>query len=711
MKMTRVAAAVVVWMAVAPVAWGIGQATAPGEGHGEAYGAAPAKVEAAEAAVRVPVRAVTLFSSGVGYFEHFGSVTGNGSTELRFKTGQINDILKSLVLQDLDGGRVATVNYASQEPLERKLRSFQVDVSGNPTLGSLLGQLRGAKVTLRVSGREVSGTILGVEKKQVGQGQSVVERNVISVISGGVIRSEVVEDLIEIRLDDPALQVELGRALEALAGARDQEKKSVELRFVGDGERRVRVGYVVETPVWKTSYRLLIGKADAPSSVQGWAIVENQTDEDWKDVQLSLVSGRPISFMQDLYTPLFVTRPVVVPELFASLRPQQYEGGGRLADREKAAEFGRDEERKQLGRAGLAMRAPAAAAMPAPSEAATGMPGLGQMDAAASVQSIASAASVGELFQYTVGSVSLPRQTSAMIPIVTDPIEVEKVSIYNASVMPRNPLNGARVKNTTGKHLLAGPVTVIEAGTYAGDARIDNLPPGQERLVSYGVDLQMLVDATKNSTSNVVQTARISGGVMEVVRKVVQTQEYGIENKSEAVKTVIIEHPRRGGEWKLVDTAKPIESTDSVHRFKDSVEPGKSSRLVVKEELTLSEGIAIANFSADQFLAYAATGGVPEPVRKALTRAAELKRELNQTEQAIALRTSRISEMTQEQNRIRENLRTVQQNSEYGGRLLKKLDEQETAIEGLQREITALRTTLEQRSKALSDYLQSLEIK
>jgi hypothetical protein len=59
------------------------------------------------------------------------------------------------------------------------------------------------------------------------------------------------------------------------------------------------------------------------------------------------------------------------------------------------------------------------------------------MDAGKSVQSIASAAKVGELFQYTVGNVSLPRQKSAMIPIVTDEIEIERLSIYNQSVLPR----------------------------------------------------------------------------------------------------------------------------------------------------------------------------------------------------------------------------------------------------------------------------------
>src|SRR4051812_2266729 len=115
----------------------------------------------------VPVKAVVLFSSGVGYFEHYGTVTGNGSTELRFKTQQINDILKSLVLQDMDGGKVSTVTYPSQDPIAKTLRSFQVDITNNPPLADLLNQLRGAQLTVtKIDATKITGTVLGVEKKQ-----------------------------------------------------------------------------------------------------------------------------------------------------------------------------------------------------------------------------------------------------------------------------------------------------------------------------------------------------------------------------------------------------------------------------------------------------------------------------------------------------------------------------------------------------------------
>ena len=376
------------------------------------------------AAADLPVKQVTLFSSGVAYFEHAGVVDGDATAVLRFKADQINDLLKSLVLQDLDGGLVKAVTYPSNDPIARQLGSFQINLGGTPTLADLLGQLKGAKLTLD---NNVSGTVVGVESKSVGEGQVKVEKAFLTLFTGVGLKSVAVDSIATFTIDDPRLREEFGRALAVLATAREADKKSVGLDFSGKGSRRVRLGYVVESPVWKTSYRLLLGdkKEESKANLQGWAIVENQTDNDWTDVNLSLVSGRPISFQMDLYDPLYVERPTVVPELYASLRPQQYAEGMK----EKLADTGRARSMLQRsptgggggfgggGGDGYAADAPAAAMAPSPANE--------PMNAAASVQSVANAQNLGELFEYKVGDVSIARQSSAMLPIVTDPVEAD----------------------------------------------------------------------------------------------------------------------------------------------------------------------------------------------------------------------------------------------------------------------------------------------
>jgi hypothetical protein len=671
-----------------------------------------ASTEGKVSQVDIPVRKVILFSSGVGYFEHMGSITGHSSTELRFKTTQINDILKSLVLQDLDGGKVGTVVYPSQDPLAKTLRSFQVDLSDNPSLAELLTQIRGSQVKVTVQAEHLQGSILGLEKKQrtLSDKEQIVEVWVLNLLASGTVRSVPLDEVQRIELEDTQLQEELHKALLALAQARDQAKKPVLINFEGVGERRVRLGYIVETPIWKTSYRLLLPeKPEETAKIQGWAIVENQTDNDWNDAQLSLVSGRPISFVQELYTPLYLRRPVVKPELYAGLRPQTYESGleaptSKAAEQPAPAPSPPPRMRGITGAVQGKAREESMQAAPSESEG-----GDIPLDAMASVVAAASAGQIGELFQYVVAHVSLPRQRSAMLPIITDDITAERVSIYNQSVLAPHPLNGARLKNTTGKHLLQGPITVLDANAYGGDARIDNLPPGQERFISYAIDLQVQVNGTSQRQESQVQTGKLVKGVLQLTRKNMSTQEYVMENRADRDKVLIVEHPFRQG-WKLVDSPKPLETTDTWYRFRESVPTGKTVTLVLREEMIQSETVAILPSDLGQLDYYSRLGEIPREVRDALLKAMSLKSAMIDTERQMKERRQQLAAITQEQQRMRENMASVSQTSQYYTRLLTKLNDQETAIEQLQGELEQFQRTYDRQRQELETYLANTTV-
>jgi hypothetical protein len=414
-----------------------------------------------------------------------------------------------------------------------------------------------------------------------------------------------------------------------------------------------------------------------------------------------------------LYQPLYVPRPTVQPELYASLRPQTYEGG---MEREKQvdrfaggggggapaapAALPELEAPRALQSLALGNRAPAGMLRAAKAETLY----RAGVDATSSVASVASAAKIGELFQYTVGSVSLPRQRSAMIPIITDPVEVERVSIYNAAVLARNPLNGAKVKNTTGKHLLAGPITVLDGSSYAGDASIDNVPPAQERLISYGVDLQMIVDSTKRSSDSVIQSGEIVKGILHLTRKHVMSQEYRADNKGEKDKALIIEHPIRHG-WKLVDTDKPVETTEALYRFQGKVGAGKATLLKVKEEVVEREQYAILTADLGQLEFYSKQGEIPRDVREVLIKAMRMKAAMVDTQRQSTDLQRQTTQITAEQQRIRENIKTVAANTDYSNRLLKKLNDQESEIEKLQMKIAELKETFDKQRRELEDFL------
>ncbi len=664
------------------------------------------------ASADVPVREVVLFSSGVGYFQHEGSVHGDAAAELRFKTAQINDILKSLVFNDLDGGRVGVVTYPSQDPLAKTLASFQVDIGDNPSQGGLLNKLRGARITLSTGGanglESVSGTVLGVEEREMPggkEGEPSFKKEYLNLVTDQGIRSLELARVERFRLDDPGLQEELNRALAAVAGARDQDKKPVSIRFDGQGDRRVRLGYVVETPIWKASYRLVLpdkGAKDKQGTLQGWAIVENQTDNDWRDVRLSLVSGRPISFVQDLYQPLYVPRPTVVPERYASLRPQEYEGGQKAGKQAFAGPV--DEASAPMspsvpGASRARVAGAFNAAPPAP------------MNVSESVAPLADTAKVGELFQYTVGNVSLARQKSAMIPIINDPVEAEKVSIYNQSVLATRPLNGVRIKNTTEdkKQLSQGPVTVFDGGRYAGDARLDDVPPGQTRLLSYGIDLQLSVQTKNPQDKQAIQTGKIVRGVLLVTRKSVSTREYSAENKGEDDRLLVIEHPLRGG-WKLVDTVASFETTDQLYRFEQPVAAGKTERFIVREENVSTQSYALLRTDLSDTLVFTQAGEIPPAVREALSKAAARKQALAEIQRQVDEKNGQINDLSEDQNRIRENIKSVDRTSAYATRLLKKLDDQESQLEKLHADADALRAKLDVQNKELADSLANLNV-
>ena len=490
---------------------------------------------------------------------------------------------------------------------------------------------------------------------------------------------------------------------------------------------------------------------NAAAKLQGWAIVENQTDSDWTDVQLSLVSGRPISFIQHLYLPLYAPRPVVWPELYASLRPQTYEGGiteqalaklrqpGRgMMEGEVAEMDGADAPDFSLQQSSGGEDGEAGRASGGGGQGQGGGRGLfgrggmfggggrfgntggtwrdngggdaGAIDPAASVIAAASAGQLGELFQYTVGNVTLPRQRSAMIPIVTDALEVERVSIYNHAVLPNHPLTGARLKNTTGKHLLQGPVTVLDGGAYAGDARIDDVPPGQERLLSYGIDLQVRVQREEPEGASTIQRAQVAGGVLTIDRREVYAQTYVAQNKSTVDKQMVFEVASVGDDYRLVEPARADEKTEQLYRFRRPVAAGQTVRFKVVMDSPVQSVVRLDRAELDDLEAFVEGDEMPAAVREALAEPLRLRRAISDLAREINERQSKIAATATEQQRMRDNMAAVAEDSEYYLRLLKKLDEQETAIETIQREIADRQAKQAATVKQLAEHLATLKV-
>ncbi|MBM4031279.1 MAG: DUF4139 domain-containing protein [Planctomycetes bacterium] len=672
----------------------------------------------------VPVTKVTAFSSGVAYFEHNGKVTGSAEVQLKFKTTGMSDMLKSLVVLDLGDGTVGSVNYASSEPLTRALRSFGIDISGAPTLAQLLQQIRGAEVAV-MAPEKLTGKILGVEVKtrHILPSNTIVQEHLLSLLTAEGMKSVPIETIRSIALTNEKLNTELNKALALLVESRDTESRAVQINFVGEGDRPVRIGYITEAPVWKTSYRLVLSdEKKEEATLQGWAIVENTSDYDWEKVDLTLVAGRPISFVEDLYTPLYLDRPVVQTERYASLRPRTYEEGIKAdknvlalkAEREEAdMALAEDAQGGEGRRAATRFRANRAlAAAPGAPPAAKSMEQLERAAAAAldrGVSAVASAQAIGELFSYHIKTpVTLPRRKSAMLPIVNQAVKAKKLSIYNPGTLPTNPLNGVWLTNSTPSSLLAGPVTVFDAGTYAGDAQIGNFPPGDKRLLSYAIDLKATIDPTATSSQRIV-SASIVRGVLNIKRRNEFVQTYMIKNKAEQEKVVLIEHPFQA-DRELLGPKEFAEKTPQFYRFEVKVPGAKTGQFPVKEQRFDPQTIAILPCDVGQLQSFTSSGEIPEKVRTALAEAIKRKSALAVAERELNELQQRIQTLRREQADTRENMKAVERSSQAYQRFEKKLLDSETQIETLQKQLEDKRAGVQNTRKDLEDYLNQLNI-
>jgi hypothetical protein len=696
----------------------------PAQPSGDSAATVPAATVPAAA---VPLARVVLFSSGVGFFDRQGEVDGDAAVALKFSTSDINDLLKSLVLEDRGGGQISAVTYGSKDPITKTLQKFAVDLTANPTLSQILNQIRGERIEFIPAGAQgvLTGTLLGVEtrKREVGPNHATIDVEIMNLLTDAGLRSEPLDQIGPIKIVNPQLDKEFRQALAVLALGHDADKKSVTLHFDGKGKRPVRVGYIQNMPIWKTSYRLSLAADDAKPMLQGWAIVENTTEEDWQKVKLTLVSGRPVSFIMNLYDPLYVQRPTVEPELFAGLRPQVYGQG-------------LDDDSVRLGRVGESDRKMKVLVQESPADPSTYShmitrsgrepDGSGDSDdmllGAQAVQSFdlskgfgpqkfTESGEVGELFQYSiVPPVTLARQESAMLPVVNEHVGAKKVSVYNPAVQAKHPLSGLRLTNTTDLHLMQGPITVFDGGTYAGDARIEDIAPGGERLLTYALDLDVECIGEATGTPAEIASIRLAKGILYAERKQVLTVKYKLKNSGQKKKTILVEQPFET-DWRLVAPKEPTERTRDLYRFAVDVEPGKTETLEIVIDHPLAQQIEIANADDATIRLYESQQAISPEVKAALEKIVALKIGLAGLVEQRKKLEQQLKAINEEQQRIRQNMPQLDRNSDLYKRYVKKLGDQEDAVEKLGVEIERLSQEETKARKALDDFLLALDLK
>ncbi|MBP3958089.1 hypothetical protein J8F10_22790 [Gemmata sp. G18] len=656
----------------------------------------------------LPIRRVVLYKHGVGYFERETHIEGDQSLSLSFKQREVSDVLKSLTVLDLDGGLVSAVSYDSTTPVEQLLAEIALSIPDSGSLKGLLPQIKGARVSVKpTGGSTVQGVILGIDKTDARTEHGLEETHRLSLLTdSGDVRTFDLFDL-ELTILDEGIKRDLDFYLKTQLASKKKDARTFTLFAQGEGTRTVRVSYVLEAPVWKATYRILLDEGVGSSPlIQGWAVVDNTSDEDWQDVGLTLVAGLPVSFTHDLYTPRYIRRPVVEVKETTGVLPPMAEAG--VEDYEMTGEL-------TAFSAGLAAPAPVRMAkMRRRENVEVVEKNYGNRSSAvSSVQAQTRERQVGDLFEYSIDKpVTVRRNQSALVPILLKPFAGRSVLLYQKAARAENPIRCVEFENTTGLTLEGGPVTVLEQGSYVGEAMLDTLKPTEKRLVGYAVELAVRVLDNIDSHSDRVTRVTIRNGTLKTHYAQVQKTTYTFNSTSDKEQVVYLDHPRDDSRWKLVETAKPHETTENYWRFRFLLPPSTASKFVAQQQQTLFQSFGLADITDKQLSAWVSAKYLDKATEKALKEALAQRQQVGRIEEKLAQLNDERNKIHAEQKRIRENLGALGDRASEKAlreRFVATLDKQEDRLAKIAEEEAKLHADRDDAREKLSAALAKLE--
>lgn len=631
----------------------------------------------------LPIVKMTLYKHGVGYYERRGPVDED-TVSLVFLKDEMSDILKSLTAFTVGGGQVLGMDYQTPEDKPSLLARSSIQLSATASLRDLLRDLRGRQVTAVTPSQTLTGVMVGVDLPAEREPMSATVLS-IYVPAAAQVRSISLDDLMELTLLDTRAAEDLAYFLETSKAA--ENKRAVTIRLA-PGRTNLVVSYIAPSPTWRVSYRLVADDPGASSQalLQGWGLFDNTFDEDLENVQLAFVAGMPVSFIYDLYTPYTPERPVVTEEARVVAGPVAFEAALRAMPEEAAPAFA---------------AAPAGKRMVARVMAA---------DIAESTAVTTTGQALGEFFSYAVANpVTVRRGRSAMVPILQARQGYHKERIYNGRKHPVNPVITARFKNETGLTLERGPVTVVEAGEYAGEAMLPFTGPGNEIFLAYAVDLGVRVTEAPAAEQAIV-AVQLEHRMLSIQEYNVQRIVYTVENRNEQPVEVMIEHPRLP-EYTPFDTLDPVEMTADTYRYLVRVKPHSTAtftaqqrRLVARrEELRNQRAAQLQRWLRDRVLD-AETFAVIERILAQYDQITEHEAELKRNE------TQRQNIFNQ-QKQVQGNLANLRDQGEEGqlrARYTRTLNQLEDDLQQLRTRDEALHQAVTQAKQRIDEILSSL---
>lgn len=642
----------------------------------------------AEGFANSPVKSITLSSGGLAEIRRTASLDGNGEIRIEVPLDQVNDILKSLVVFD-PKGTVKDLSLAGPNPLDETFKNLPFTPDDLTSLPRLLMSLKGSKVTIEGKNNG-AGTILGVETEKKAEGAEVSFLNLLAD-DGQIARYEL-DGSSTVKFDDPAVRAKIASAIGVVGNNVTDTARSIVVKIDGKGKRPVDFSYVVAAPIWKTSYRVVVGE-DGKARLQAWAVLENATGEDWKGVGIVLNSSSPVTLTQRLHDRYWKNRdelPITVDNVGI---PSADIGASAVPAAKLRAMQGAIQEALRLSPdqvGGNAMAADVAAMAPSP-------------EMAYAQSATASEGDISATFKLD-GTYDIRNGDTVSVPIVDKEVAAELVSLFRPDRGDSHPISAVSLENTTGVSLPGGILTVYDnKGGYIGDSSLVGLPNGDTRMSSFALDKKVNVESKVDSGIKTVEI-KVVDGVLTTKNVMREETVYVVHGAADAERTVLIEHPKRDG-WEF--TSPDIKS-ESATDYRLKVKVGKGETREVKAVFTRSggESYQLADLNAADLAQWSSTSLDPV-IKDKLSELSRAKKDEYETRRQLERAGEEHNALQASQERTRENLKVMPAGSDQQKVYVEKLSEIEKKIETNEAEQTQMRETLSKFTTRVDDIIRT----
>ncbi len=637
------------------------------------------------------IESITLSSAGMAEIERQIPISDTGTAQLRVPLTQVDDILKTLMAVD-GKNRIDSLTLSGLAPLKESFDSLPFSANDLHSPATLAQALRGQQVSASSQGRLVRGAVLGVQATAATNERPA--QAILSVLTeqGQIQTLELGPDT-SLEVLDKTLQQQLQQATEVLAGQSNQQSRDIQLVLNKTDAKTARLSYLIPAPVWKSSYRLMM--QDGKARLQAWAIFENTSGEDWKDVKVTLSSGSPVMLRQRLLERYWNERPELPVAVGSSIAPQ--------ADTQ--ATLSANQARKA---AGEAMRARMAPVAPAPMMEASYM-----ADSAVSKQWASGGAGASTQAQEGQTQVrfslpqtlSVPTGQTVSVPFIDTSLQAEALSVYRSGQAGNHPTAAIWVNNEQANSLPPGIITVFnQADGHVGDAELAGLPAGEQRLIYFAQDSKVQIREEQTDEYRLSKT-RVTDGVARSEWTRFQNFRYEIKAPADEDRTVLIQLPRQDG-WTFKSDAHDSDTAQE-HRLKVKVAKGKT--VTVTAQLSLQDQVELRLEEIDENMLLQWRGNGEDSAQQAkMDKLIELRRQLSQAQQAQNQAVESLNDTVAEQERIRANLAAVSAQSTLGQRFSEQLAQQEDQIASQRKAVQEQRDAVQKARQAFEKGLAEL---